>query len=137
MPTPWLSYEGVDVFQVGSAAAYTYKTAYVSLDADGSPRAYHPDNTGLDHLLNAGYPNAAGGRCSQLIHTTPTGRMFSRPGRRRATSSARPLYMTRRYPPPIRTGTSTRSRFRTSSSRVPFTLSPAPGVGAISSWSGH
>lgn len=32
-------------------------TAGMTIDADGSPRAYHPDGkSGLDHLANAGYP---------------------------------------------------------------------------------
>src|ERR671932_1212603 len=32
-------------------------TRHVALDADGSPRAYHPNDTGLDALANAGYPH--------------------------------------------------------------------------------
>lgn len=28
----------------------------MAIDADGSPRAYHPDNTGLDDLKHGGYP---------------------------------------------------------------------------------
>jgi hypothetical protein len=52
----WLTYEGVDVFRVGRSA-YTYKTSHVALDADGSPRAYNPGDTGLDANANAGYPN--------------------------------------------------------------------------------
>lgn len=53
----WLTYEGTDVFHVVGSTAYTYKTRYVSLDADGSPRAYHPNDTGIDALANAGYPH--------------------------------------------------------------------------------
>jgi Fungal chitosanase of glycosyl hydrolase group 75 len=30
--------------------------AGMAIDADGSPRAYHPDNTGLDDLKHGGYP---------------------------------------------------------------------------------
>jgi hypothetical protein len=52
----WMSYQGVDVFHV-AAFAYCYSTAHVSLDADGSPRAYHPANKGLDANANAGYPS--------------------------------------------------------------------------------
>ena len=28
----------------------------MTIDADGAPNAYHPDNTGLDDLANAGTP---------------------------------------------------------------------------------
>lgn len=56
MPEDWMSYEGVDVRKY-DGGAYTYRTSHVSLDADGSPRAYHPDNTGIDANANAGYPN--------------------------------------------------------------------------------
>ncbi|TCT02366.1 glycoside hydrolase family 75 protein [Aquabacter spiritensis] len=53
----WQTYQGTDIFRDESRKAYSYKTSYVSLDADGTPRAYHPDNTGLDDLANAGYPH--------------------------------------------------------------------------------
>lgn len=53
----WLSYEGAEVYKVGGGSAYTYKTRHVALDADGSPRAYHPGDTGIDALANAGYPH--------------------------------------------------------------------------------
>jgi len=37
-------------------SAYTFKSDF-SIDADGSPRAYHPNNSpGLDHLANGGRP---------------------------------------------------------------------------------
>jgi hypothetical protein len=52
----WFKYEGTEVFRV-DASVYTYKTSYVALDADGSPRAYHPQDHGLDYNANAGYPN--------------------------------------------------------------------------------
>src|ERR1043166_2274923 len=52
----WLTYEGTDIFRV-TPSAYTYKTSDVALDADGSPRAYNPSNTGLDANANAGFPN--------------------------------------------------------------------------------
>jgi len=55
--TPWFAYEGTDLFRINGSTAYTYKTSHVSLDADGSPRAYHPQDTGLDYLANAGYPH--------------------------------------------------------------------------------
>lgn len=52
----WMDYEGVAIHHAGQSA-YTYVTSHVSLDADGCPRAYHPDNIGLDYNANAGYPN--------------------------------------------------------------------------------
>lgn len=53
----WQTYEGTDIFHVPNSTAYTYVTQHVALDADGSPRAYHPNDTGLDALANAGYPH--------------------------------------------------------------------------------
>ena len=38
-------------------SAYCFQSNHMRVDADGAPRAYHPRNTGLDHLANAGYPN--------------------------------------------------------------------------------
>ncbi|MGV1803782.1 hypothetical protein ACQZ6A_18110 [Agrobacterium vitis] len=52
----WISYESTVIYRIG-ASAYTYKSSHVSLDADGCPRAYHPDDIGLDYNANAGYPN--------------------------------------------------------------------------------
>ena len=53
----WFSYEGVELFQ-HPTGPYSYVTRHMALDADGSPRAYHPDGkSGLDALANAGYPN--------------------------------------------------------------------------------
>jgi hypothetical protein len=34
----------------------------MAIDADGAPNAYHPSNTGLDDLKNAGYPAKPGSR---------------------------------------------------------------------------
>lgn len=53
----WFDYEGIDILKVAGTNAYTYKTRHVALDADGSPRAYHPNDTGIDALANAGYPH--------------------------------------------------------------------------------
>lgn len=53
----WISYEGDQLYRDPSGA-YTYATRHMALDADGSPRAYHPDgDSGLDALANAGYPH--------------------------------------------------------------------------------
>src|SRR5207302_10540413 len=52
------------VIEVGSISVWRLErepnfffTSKMSVDADGSPRAYHPDNhSGLDNLANAGHP---------------------------------------------------------------------------------
>jgi hypothetical protein len=52
---------GTEVFlQAGSPGYETmYWQAGMTIDADGSPRAYHPDGkSGLDALSSAGYPNS-------------------------------------------------------------------------------
>lgn len=54
-----LTYErtlsGFDVFIHNPSGATMYK-AKMYIDADGSPRAYGPNNSGLDWTANAGYP---------------------------------------------------------------------------------
>lgn len=61
----WKVHAGVAVHKLADGNAYTYRTEHVALDADGSPRAYHPQNTGIDYNANAGYPN--GGWRSVLV----------------------------------------------------------------------
>lgn len=63
--THWMDYKGVAIRRLSDGIAYTYRTDRVALDADGSPRAYHPNNTGIDHNANAGYPD--GGWRSVLV----------------------------------------------------------------------
>lgn len=53
----WFDYEGVTIRKLGPDGAYTYQTSHVALDADGSPRAYRPDDRGLDANANAGFPH--------------------------------------------------------------------------------
>ena len=53
----WTSYHGVNLWREAGGTAYGYVTTHMEIDADGAPNAYHPDNTGLDALANAGYPN--------------------------------------------------------------------------------
>jgi len=43
------------IFQIEGLAVTCFKSG-MAIDADGSPRAYHPDNTGLDDLKHGGYP---------------------------------------------------------------------------------
>lgn len=61
MPVPvlakWTNIDGTDVFRSQEINAIAYRCDHVSIDADGAPNAYNPENTGLDDLANAGYPH--------------------------------------------------------------------------------
>ena len=56
----------VQRLKVGSVAVWSlvyspfFFQAGMAMDADGAPNAYHPANTGIDFLKNAGYPPAPG-----------------------------------------------------------------------------
>jgi Fungal chitosanase of glycosyl hydrolase group 75 len=52
----WRTYQGTRFFRFPGSTAYFYVVSRMAVDADGAPNAYHPDNTGLDHNANAGYP---------------------------------------------------------------------------------
>lgn len=54
----WFTYCGVQIFRFQHSSVYTYKTSHIELDADGAPNAYHPNDIGLDALVNAGYPHS-------------------------------------------------------------------------------
>ncbi|HEX4003294.1 MAG TPA: glycoside hydrolase family 75 protein [Candidatus Acidoferrales bacterium] len=45
----------VPVWRLGESTPYFF-AAGMTIDADGSPNAYNPENTGLDDLANAGQP---------------------------------------------------------------------------------
>ena len=45
----------VPVWQLPDSHAFFFVSG-MAIDADGSPNAYHPDDTGLDALANAGEP---------------------------------------------------------------------------------
>jgi hypothetical protein len=45
----------VPIGRLPGTAAFFYESG-MTIDADGAPNAYHPDNTGLDDLANAGTP---------------------------------------------------------------------------------
>ena len=45
----------VSVWGVGDGSAVMFQSG-MTIDADGAPNAYNPDNTGLDDLSNAGEP---------------------------------------------------------------------------------
>ena len=51
------TYRGVALRRFGGGAAYAWRTARMAIDADGAPNAYHPRDTGIDALGNAGFPN--------------------------------------------------------------------------------
>lgn len=51
---------GHSVWQISGQTAFFYKSK-MSVDADGAPNAYHPDNIGIDYLANAGYPGSCWG----------------------------------------------------------------------------
>jgi hypothetical protein len=68
--SPWLTYQGTKVWRPQGLAAYTYVTSHVEIDADGAPNAYHPNDTGLDALANAGFP---GGGWRDVLVQDPVG----------------------------------------------------------------
>jgi hypothetical protein len=45
----------IPVGRLPGSGAFFYESG-MTIDADGAPNAYHPDNTGLDDLANAGTP---------------------------------------------------------------------------------
>lgn len=47
--------EGFNVYKHTASGAIMYKAKF-AVDADGSPRAYGPNDSGLDYTANAGYP---------------------------------------------------------------------------------
>ncbi|ABB23846.1 glycoside hydrolase family 75 protein [Pelodictyon luteolum] len=52
----WKKYRGTRIYMLQDRSAYSYVTGFMTIDADGAPNAYHPNNSGLDDLANAGYP---------------------------------------------------------------------------------
>lgn len=65
---PWNAYPGATIVRTIDKSAYAFKLRKVSIDADGAPNAYHPDDVvnrcrhnatykGLDCPQNAGYPS--------------------------------------------------------------------------------
>lgn len=55
----WKKYKETQLYRVPDASAYLYVTDFMTIDADGAPQAYHPDDTGLDALKHAGYPGTS------------------------------------------------------------------------------
>jgi len=50
----------VPVWRQPESSAFFFESS-LSIDADGAPNAYHPDNLGLDDLANAGAPGSWSG----------------------------------------------------------------------------
>lgn len=55
----WKKYKGTQLYSLQGSEAYFYVTGFMTIDADGAPEAYHPDDTGLDALKHAGYPGTS------------------------------------------------------------------------------
>jgi hypothetical protein len=47
--------QDIPIGRMSGTSAFFYETG-MTIDADGAPNAYHPDNSGLDDLANAGSP---------------------------------------------------------------------------------
>jgi hypothetical protein len=56
---PGGEYKGTKLFKLPDSTAYFYVVNRISIDADGAPNAYHPQDRGIDALANAGFPNGA------------------------------------------------------------------------------
>ena len=64
----WITFKGVSIRKFAGSTAYFYVTERMAIDADGAPNAYHPNDTGIDALKNAGYPN---GGWKSILATDP------------------------------------------------------------------
>lgn len=64
----WITYQGTQLWKVADSGAYFYVVHSMAIDADGAPNAYHPDDTGIDALANAGFPN---GSWKSILVTDP------------------------------------------------------------------
>lgn len=60
-----MNYQGIKIKRLPGSNAYFFVTSHMTIDADGAPNAYHPLNTGIDDLANAGFPS--GGWRSILV----------------------------------------------------------------------
>ncbi|OUS24809.1 hypothetical protein A9Q99_23395 [Gammaproteobacteria bacterium 45_16_T64] len=58
--THWRRYQGTELYKNDDDAqrAYFFVNDQVAVDAGGAPNAYHPEDKGLDYLVNAGYPDS-------------------------------------------------------------------------------
>lgn len=86
---PWTAYRGTQILRTPDARAYLYVTSRTAIDADGAPRAYHPDDVGrpcgrtgagLDCPANAGYPATDWWNTVLAPDPQDPGRAFVQPG---------------------------------------------------------
>jgi hypothetical protein len=77
---PAEDFRGTRIFRQANNLAYAYETAYKAVDADGAPNAYHPNDTGLDYLANAGYPNTSWWKDVLVPDPDDATRAFVQPG---------------------------------------------------------
>lgn len=89
--------------------------AEMTIDADGAPHAYHPDNIGLDYLANAGYPGNWWG-----IATNSSGTPYIQS----STDPAPGYYVSTTAIEDTRYGTSNPRRYA-NSEELPFMVLPA------------
>ena len=61
----------VPIGRLAGTSAFFYESG-MTIDADGAPNAYHPDNTGLDDLANAGAPGRWEGLAKRSLRGTRT-----------------------------------------------------------------
>jgi hypothetical protein len=53
---PGFDYHGDKIWKLPNSPAYFYMTTRMTIDADGAPNAYHPQDKGIDALAHAGFP---------------------------------------------------------------------------------
>src|SRR5260370_42461214 len=103
----WSTYRGLDFFRPGGSA-YVYTTAQMEIDADGAPQAYHPADTGLDALANAGFPGG-GWRSVLVADSNDAGKPFVQPDRPTAGFLVSLTALPEGFRPPIRPQKNVRS----------------------------
>lgn len=74
----WMTYHGAQLWRAAGGVAYFYVVDEMAVDADGAPNAYHPQNTGIDALANAGFPNG-GWRSVLVVDPEDASRPFVQP----------------------------------------------------------
>lgn len=75
----WQEYHGTQLFRLPNSTAYFYVVNRISIDADGAPNAYHPQDRGIDALANAGFPRGAW-RSILVVDPQHPDRPFVQPG---------------------------------------------------------
>lgn len=78
------AFRSTKLLRQADGRAYAYQTSYKSIDVDGAPDAYHPDDIGRDRLANAGYPHTNWWRKVLVPDPADPDRAFEQPGGRYA-----------------------------------------------------